>query len=343
MSTTTKIEWCDHTWSPWRGCTKVSPGCANCYAEGLANRFGAKWGGWGKGKPRVLAKDWEKPVRWNRDFAEAIQLADHCFPSRDRSQDAAHRPRVFPSICDWLDPEVDPQWLFDFLKLVLRKTPEVRWLLLTKRPELFMERLKAARDRCTVDPMDVTDLIDAWLAGDRIPLNVGIGTSVEDQPRGDERIPELLKIPARFRFVSVEPMLGPLDLRLMPRSYGFPQHITRNWVAVGMPQGIHWVIVGGESGPGARPCDVDWIRGVVHQCSQASVPCFVKQLGSKAVESDFQHTKECWNEHCALAGGPEDCAGEVVHDSLCLAHPKGGDPDEWPDDLRVRQFPEVKP
>ena len=329
MSTTTKIEWCDHTWSPWRGCTKVSPGCANCYAERLSKRNPAVLGKWGNGKPRVLAKDWEKPVRWNRDFAEAIQLADQCFPYRDRSQDAAHRPRVFPSMCDWLDPEVDPQWLFDFLTLVLRKTPEVRWLLLTKRPELFMERLKAARDRCTIDPLDVTDLIDAWLAGDRIPLNVGIGTSIEDQPRGDERIPELLKIPARFRFLSVEPMLGPVQM-----TFCCPLDHNGDGDCHNHPNGcprIDWVIVGGESGPGARPCKVDWIRDVVRQCANASVPCFVKQLGAVVIEPNCM----CYGN---LDGGP-NC-------KLCgcrrfLAHPKGGDPAEWPDDLRVRQFPEV--
>lgn len=317
MSTTTKIEWCDHTWSPWRGCTK--------------------------GKPRVLAKDWEKPVRWNRDFAEAIQLADRCFPSRDRSQDAAHRPRVFPSMCDWLDPEVDPQWLFDFLSLVLRRTPEVRWLLLTKWPELFRERLKAARDRCTVDPIDVTDLIDAWLAGDRIPFNVGIGTSVEYQPLGDERIPELLKIPARFRFLSVEPMLGPVQMT-------FRCHLDHNGDGDchnhpnGCPR-IDWVIVGGESGPGARPCNVKWIRDVVKQCAASKVPCFVKQLGSNAVsswpmagEDGASGLVSCrrFGIYSREVGKPDRVSGRITH-------PKGGDPDEWPADLRVRQFPEVKP
>lgn len=308
MSTTTKIEWCDHTWSPWRGCTK--------------------------GKPRVLAKDWEKPVRWNRDFAEAIQLADRCFPSRNRSQDAAHRPRVFPSMCDWLDPEVDPQWLFDFLSLVLRRTPEVRWLLLTKWPELFRERLKAARDRCTVDPMDVTDLIDAWLAGDRIPFNVRIGTSVEYQPRGDERIPELLKIPARFRFLSVEPILGRLNLRGINQPNGDAIDCLRGYAFhdvidhVKQPGKIDWVIVGGESGPCARPCNVEWIRDVVKQCAAAKVPCFVKQLGS--------------NPH-AFCESTSEVTVDLRLRQLRLKHPKGGDPDEWPEDLRVRGFPEVKP
>ena len=349
MSTTTKIEWCDHTWSPWRGCTKVSPGCANCYAERLSKRNPAVLGKWGKGKPRVLAKDWEKPVRWNRDFAEAIQLADRCFPYRDRSQDTAHRPRVFPSMCDWLDPEVDPQWLFDFLKLVLRRTPEVRWLLLTKWPELFRERLKAARDRCTVDPMDVTDLIDAWLAGDRIPLNVGIGTSIEDQPRGDERIPELLKIPARFRFLSVEPMLGPVDLGLNP-SVRCPHcgeyvggHATGGHDICDCR--IDWVIVGGESGPGARPCNVERIRDVVKQCAAAKVPCFVKQLGTRPVlpyltEVPFGDEKN-WPEGTRFGCHPGHFKTEYHGRGVRLRDPKGGDMAEWPEELRVRQFPKA--
>lgn len=359
MSERTKIEWCDHTWSPWRGCTKVSAGCANCYAEKLSKRNPAVLGQWGKGKPRVLAKDWEKPVRWNRDFTEAIQLADRCFPYRDRSQDNAHRPKVFPSMCDWLDEEVPIEWLARFLQLI-HDTPHIDWLLLTKRPENWYNRIYDAllhvegitdANLAENDPETPTgEMLNQWLAtvaGGAIPANVWVGTSVEDQPNADQRIPALLEIPAKVLFLSVEPMLGPVQLTSINQLYGDVIDCLRGYAFhdvidhVKQPAKIDWVIVGGESGPGARPCDVDWIRDVVRQCAKAGVPCFVKQLGSKAIESDFQHTKECWNEHCALAGGPDDCAGEVVHDSLCLAHPKGGDPDEWPDDLRVRQFPEV--
>lgn len=305
-------------------------------------------GKWGKGKPRVLAKDWEKPVRWNRDFAEAIQLADRCFPYRDRSQDAAHLPRVFPSMCDPFDEEVPIEWLARFLRLI-HDTPHLDWLLLTKRPALFGRRLAEVEESCIeIGGKEMMHWRHAW-THNTPPSNVWIGTSVEDQPNADRRIPELLKIPAKIRFLSVEPMLGPVDLKLdhieVEASFrhaddckGFCDFACGGEEVKG---GIDWVIVGGESGPGARPCNVEWVLSVVDQCAKASVPCFVKQLGSKAVESDFQHTKECWNENCALAGGPGDCDGEVVQDSLCLSHPKGGDPEEWPDDLRVRQFPEV--
>ena len=122
---------------------------------------------------------------------------------------------------------------------------------------------------------------DAWLSGGK-PRNVWIGTSVEDQTRADERIPLLLSIPAKVRFLSCEPLLGPVDLRLMERSYGFPEHITRVGHAVGMPQGIHWVICGGESGPGARPMQPNWARSLRDECSAAVVPFHYKQWGEWA-------------------------------------------------------------
>lgn len=116
----TSIEWCDHTWSPWRGCTKVSPGCANCYAEKLSKRNPSVLGQWGKGKPRVLAKNWSEPVKWNEDSADGIEegiLLDKNIGKK----------RVFPSLCDWLDEEVPIEWLCRFLKLIY-DTPDLDWL-----------------------------------------------------------------------------------------------------------------------------------------------------------------------------------------------------------------------
>jgi len=342
MGRTTEIEWCDHSWSPWRGCTKVSPGCANCYAETLSKRNPAVRGQWGRGKPRVLAKNWGDPVKWDRQFAKSFGLElDH------------RRPTVFPSLCDWLDEEVPVEWLARFLQLI-HDTPNLNWLLLTKRPENWEQRL---RDVCVYFqglPGDwrqapAWQLANRWCPHNGVhrfdpPANVWVGTSVEDQTRADERIPALLRIPAVGRFVSVEPLLGPVDLYLSPSVRC--RHCD-NYVG-GHATGchdicdcrIHWVIIGGESGHGARPCNVDWIRSLVRQCRSAGVAPFVKQLGARAVEADYQHTRKCWNEDCALAGGPEDCTGEVVFDSLELGHPKGGDPAEWPADLRVREFPE---
>jgi protein gp37 len=157
------------------------------------------------------------------------------------------------------------------------------------------------------------------LEGDRIPLNVWVGTSVEDQTRADERIPALLKIPAVGRFLSVEPLLGQVDLSPIIVRDGSILHLAMDLRMCG----VHWVIIGGESGPGARPCNVDWIRSLIYQCGAAGVPVFVKQLGARA--RDLVHDED---------GNP------LGTQNLLLTHPKGGDPADWPEDLRVREFPE---
>jgi len=298
MSDSTKIEWAHATWNPWEGCTKVSPGCAHCYAEARNLRF-AGGANWGKGAPRrrTAKANWSKPLRWNTEV--------EAHPD--------YRHRVFPSLCDWLDAEVPIEWLADFMGLI-NKTPNLDWLLLTKRPENFQPRMRAAAEwvRANANIGDLQWFIKLWsgeLAGSPPPHNVWIGTSVEDQKRADERIPELLKIPARVRFLSVEPLLGPVDL-------GFDRNV---------PKGEHmldWIICGGESGPKARPCNIEWIRSIVEQCKSASVPCFVKQLGGNLSDADL--------DDCSKSSGKS------------MAHKKGGDPAEWPSDLRVREFPEVR-
>lgn len=203
----TKIEWCDHSWSPWRGCTKVSAGCANCYAETLSKRNPKVLGEWGRGKPRVLAKNWGDPVKWNRRVDASLELAE---PMGMKLKPVT----VFPSLCDWLDEEVPVEWLARFLGLVY-DTPNLNWLLLTKRPELWNDRLEAAALWAHGGPPQEGywgSCIEEWLGGDP-PLNVWVGASVEDQPNADRRIPELLKIPAVGRFLSLEPLLGPVELR----------------------------------------------------------------------------------------------------------------------------------
>lgn len=313
MSENTKIEWCTHSWSPWRGCTKVSPGCANCYADALASRFGPQWGGWGKGVPRVLARNWSDPVRWDKASLAAWDA------KRGKGLPASFppRPTVFPSLCDWLDEEVPVEWLVRFLTLI-HDTPNLTWLLLTKRPENWHGRLVSARLRlahmAVADAANATKLnevnlwIEWWRSGDAPPANVWVGTSVEDQTRADERIPHLLDIPAAGRFLSVEPLLGEVDL---------PYSTFNGADAVSSMEGIHWVIVGGESGPGSRTCNVDWVRGIVSDCRAGAVPVFVKQLGAN----------------------PAFDSGEGYLKAHPITHPKGGDPAEWPEHLRVREFP----
>lgn len=294
MSDTTKIQWADATFNPWIGCTKVSAGCAHCYAETRDRRLhGGKH--WGKDAPRsrTSAANWKGPVRWNSEVAVHPDF----------------RHKVFPSLCDWLDDEVPIEWLADFLVLIY-ETPHLDWLLLTKRPENFEGRLAAVcawrRSRTQIDLLSA-----AWKHRyePQAPANVWVGVSVENQETADKRIPKLLKIPAAVRFLSVEPMLGPVDISL---------YLATGWTQPPYDDIVDWVIFGGESGAGARPCSVDWIREGVKQCQAAGVTAFVKQLGA----------------HPRL--GRED--SQIIRDK------KGGDPAEWPADLRVREFPgEVNP
>jgi protein gp37 len=268
MAENSKIEWCDHTFNPWRGCTKVSPGCANCYAETLSHRNPAVLGEWGKGKPRVLASEamWREPLKW-----EKAQAAHQSFMNG-----TAERPRVFcASLADWLDDEVPIEWLARLMELVML-TPNLDWLLLTKRPENWQRRIMDALaevegikgDWPDRDPETRTGtMLNDWL-GDNAPANVWIGTSVEDQARAEERIPHLLNIPARVRFLSCEPLLGAVDLLNMPLAPNSER--------------IHWVICGGESGPHARPMHPDWARRLRDQCQAASVPFLFKQWGEWA-------------------------------------------------------------
>lgn len=294
MATNSKIEWTDHTFNPWRGCTKVSAGCAHCYAETMSKRNPKSLGIWGDAGTRVIASEsgWREPLKWNRE-AEASVV----------------RARVFcGSMCDICEdrPElIEPRIR---LKRLIEATPNLDWLLLSKRPENYLR------------------LFDNWLS-DQWPSNVWAGTSCEDQKTADERIPHLLRVPAAIRFLSLEPLLGPIDLenifvgRRNPdgsRQNGMVHSIFR-WPGA---RCVDWIIVGGESGPKARPCNIDWIRSIVRQCEEASVSCFVKQLGSRPVDGS-----------------------RMAHDedrlSLRLNDRKGGDPAEWPEDLRVREMPRL--
>lgn len=298
MGEESKIEWTDHTFNPWIGCTKVSPGCANCYAA-TQDAF-RSWTpeGWGKGKPRKRTSEanWKLPLKWNREAGGVLQsfqqiktsdgsihrgtimeMAALEIPMEDIIEAGPARPRVFcASLADWLDDEVPIEWLADLLDLI-RQTPNLDWLLLTKRPENWKPRMEAAlafyadsiESVLTDDEADFINWLSAWLrndGGDPIPENIWIGTTVEDQKRAEERIPELDAIPARVRFLSCEPLLGPVNLSMRKDR-------------MEMPDSIHWVITGGESGPGCRPFNPDWARSLRDQCQSANVAFFMKQMG----------------------------------------------------------------
>lgn len=302
MGEDTNIEWCDHTFNPWEGCAKVSPGCANCYAEARNARFGGGTApNWGKGAPRRrTSKDnWKLPLKWNRD-AEYVLF--HWNEGNLGDLPEPHRPRVFcASLADWLDDEVPAAWLADLLVLI-HSTPNLDWLLLTKRPENWESRMMAA-----LEWIDESEPAFTWLAqwvnglplrpvpsGPIAPGNVWIGTTVEDQARADQRIPELLKIPAKVRFLSCEPLLGALDLANMVREDGGGEHHYSALECDVDPaddgewggRTVNWVICGGESGPKARPMHPDWARFLRDQCAAASVPFLFKQWGEWLPELD---------------------------------------------------------
>ncbi len=269
------ISWTDHTFNPWIGCTKVSPGCTNCYAETLdRNRYSKTLGSatkaapvshWGPGAPRHRTSEnyWQQPLRWNR------QLAEHNSQHGDNQ-----RAKVFSaSLADWLDDEVPIEWLVDFLSLI-HATPFLDWLLLSKRPQNWLKRIASAHDHLRPAEL-LSRLLDRWLDGE-FPETVWIGTTVEDQARAEDRLPNLLAIPARVRFLSCEPLLGPVDLVAAGEDLD-------GAYAPRFPSWVDWVICGGESGPGARPMAGAWVLSLREQCAAANVPFFFKQWGPRGV------------------------------------------------------------
>lgn len=255
MVENTKIEWADHTFNPWIGCTKVGPGCDNCYAEELMDtRYGRVE--WGPGNARSLTSDeyWVKPVLWN---AKARKLKI--------------RYRVFcASLADVFDNEVPQEWR-DRLFGLIASTPHLDWLLLTKRIG------------------NVTKMLPSSMIG--LPLsNVWIGATIVNQQEADRDIPKLLATPAAKRFLSMEPLLGPVGLRKKIESNGeiFTENwLTGSWQSIdgdkmhcgdGQPK-IDWVIVGGESGKKARPMEAAWAISLRDQCAAAGVAFLFKQWG----------------------------------------------------------------
>lgn len=241
----------------------------------------------------------------------------------------AYRPRIFPSLCDWLDEEVPIQWRVDFLRLIY-ETPYLDWLLLTKRPQnfhLLTNCVELHEKGSGVARTAFGQWVTLWLRGEQSPNNVWVGVSTENDDMAIERVPELQRIPAKVRFLSVEPMLGPVNLLYAAFSGG--ESFQRM-------EGLDWVIFGGESGPNARPCRVDWIRDGLSACREAKVPAFVKQLGARP---------EVWNGHGEQAAWPAGTKFDLDL-RLNIALPrlkdkKGGDMEEWPSDLRIQEFPSV--
>lgn len=314
----TTIEWTSHqkpdgtivpgySFNPWLGCTRISEGCRHCYAEAWAKRSGlVQWGDQAE-RRRTSASYWRQPLKWNRE-----------------AEKAGERWRVFcASLADVFEhkPELMP-WRSDLLRLI-HGTPNLDWLLLTKRPENWMAHLNAALVQ--FDSEGDTEMIrfaSGWLTGSRVPKNVWLGASVENQEQADKRIPELLKIPARVRFLSCEPLLGHIAIEdYLPR-YGCGRrcHHSNNKADLCGEGGIiefpaiEWVIVGGESGPKARPMHPDWARSLRSQCQTMGVPFFFKQHGEWLHWSQAKRWKDSrvadWEAHGSPITGFTD---ERVH------------------------------
>lgn len=298
-----KIQWTHNTMNPWRGCRRVSEGCRLCYAERMSHRNPAVLGEWGPedtGGTRVVAAEaqWREPPRWNRECA-ACHTRERVF--------CASIADVFE---DWGGPMIDSrgnrlnanQWYpslgvggHDRLTMshvrvrlgdLIRRTPHLDWLLLTKRPQNVLAMMADHVFGVNAD------------GGPAIPPNVWVGGTVENQRRADERGPELVKIRragVRVVFMSGEPLLEAIDVR---------QYLHAK-------TGVNWVIAGGESGAAddVKPFDPFWGRLLRDQCDEAGVAFFMKQLGSAPVQLTVRG--------------------------------KGGEMGEFPEYLRVRDFPRV--
>lgn len=268
MSENSKIEWTDHTFNPWEGCQKVGPGCDHCYAETRNARFaGGTAVNWGPGAPRrrTSAANWRKPLAWNA-AADAF-MAEH-----------GRRQRVFcASLADVFDNAVDPQWRFDLIRLI-EQTPSLDWLLLTKR---------IGNAAAMLDEAVLAINHGRWNWRDNAFPNVWLGATIVNQAEADRDIPKLLAVPAARRFLSMEPLLGPVNLKRIDID-GHREIYPLTGTAgcededgnpmPDLPR-IDWVIVGGESGPGARPMSPDWARDLRDQCAAAGVPYLFKQWG----------------------------------------------------------------
>jgi protein gp37 len=280
MAATTNIAWCDSTFNPWIGCTKISPACDACYAaiSTPSRTLKVEWGA-GKQRHRTSDQTWYQPELWEKQHEQ--------FFAKHR-----RRRRVFcASLADVFDNEVNPFWRIQLFELIAR-CKRLDWLLLTKRIGNALPMLNDVAARWP-------EFSESSWSESPWP-HVWLGATIANQEEADRDIPKLLATPARLRFLSCEPLLGPIDLRDPPNDIGEPRLnlLSRDDFD---GQAIDWVIAGGESGPKARPSHRDWFRSLRDQCAAAGVAFFMKQMGG-------------------------------VRD-------KRGNLEDLPEDLRIREFP----
>lgn len=273
MAQDSKIQWTHHTFNPWWGCEKPpgSPECDHCYAESFAKRVGQKV--WGPLAPRRFFGDkhWAEPLKWEK-----------------AARQAGERHRVFcASMADVFDDRPDLVEHRYRLLCLIAETPHLDWLLLTKRPQHVMRLVKEI-----AEGWQSSCELAVWWARGVEPKNVWVGTTCGTQATANVRLPQLLKIPAVVRFLSCEPLLGPVVLE---------DALNDPLGGISRADGIHWVICGGESGPKARPMQMEWARWLRQECQLGGISFFMKQLG-----------------------GTKSHRGEL---------------EDFPNDLRVREFP----
>ena len=267
MGKNSNIEWTDNTFNPWFGCKRVSTACVRCYIErSPALRFRKMK--LGDMPVRTSPAYWKQPLQWQKEFLAKAQDASE----GSVFDPPLRRPRVFClSLGDWLDDRVPIEWLADLVKLI-HDTPNLDWQLLTKRPQNWRSRLEACLPIFEQKwRFEGYPGLKAWLQAGWYPENVWIGITGENQEQYDKRVPDALLIPARVHFVSAEPLLSNLDLRL--------DSVLRPDMPGNDSPSIDWVICGGETGQGARRMEPDWARSLRDQCHTASVPFFFKQWG----------------------------------------------------------------
>ncbi len=366
----TKIEWCDKSWSPIRAkvkadageiaeakgysslvqiatkmaghvgphCENVSPGCENCYSDTNnsrclpANGTGLPFDRRSRDLVDIFVdeKILVQPLKWRKPVKIFVENQSDLFG------------------------EFVPDEMIDRVFAVMAFCHQHTFQVLTKREDRMREWASGSTSRWGTRHTPVISAMNALgverenIAAIRWPLpNVWLGVSVENQETADARIPLLLKSPAAVRFVSYEPALGPVDfdpLWLHPELSGWwdGQRIARGKGAIhevdhplkDATRGLDWIIIGGESGPGARPFDIQWARAPIEQCRAAGVACFVKQAGAFVISSDTND----WTGH----RGTEALTGNGLEQRwrILLDDKKGGSPEEWPEWMRVREFPE---
>lgn len=322
-----KIEWTGETWNPISGCSRKSTGCENCYAETLTKRLGLM------GNPK-----YQGLLNEQNRFNGVIKFDENALliPLKKR------KPTTYfvNSMSDLFHENCNDEWIDKvFAVMGLAKNKGQIFQILTKRADRMLKYFSTPK----------RELIERWsnvsydfgltfrndeedadavpchvfnIAEEFFPLpNVWLGVSVENQKAADERIPLLLETPAAIRWLSCEPLLEKVDLTFVENDGYKLNCLTGTQKDMGRPcedaqNKIDWVIVGGESGNGARDCEVHWIRKLVKQCQSAKVPVFVKQLGSKPYVRDL-----------------------IVSGYLPISNKKGGNIEEFPTDLQIREYP----